>query len=201
MAEILSGTASVAGLLSLTLTTIQLSHAYISSVKSSTKTIKAYFGELELLKAVLQEFQKLAEDDDTSEYVSSLDVSQSDACQKELERLRAKLEKRSHGSSLSNSLGRLTWPFSEEEIARAMEALHRYRSSLDSVVSIGHIKLSNHMLSEVKHMRKEQHEQSAKVSYEWLSMTSPASNHKSARAKHLKGTSQWFLNSSALSHG
>lgn len=198
MAELLGGTASVAGLLGLTITIIQLSHKYISSVKSSTKTIKAYFSELELLKAVLQEFQKLVEDDDTSEYISLWDVSQSDACQKELERLNAKLEKRSHGSSLSKSLGRLTWPFSEEEIAGALTALHRYRSSLDSILSAGLFKLSNDMFSEVKNLRKVQHEQRAKVSYEWLSMTSPASNHKSARVKHSQGTSQWFLDSSVF---
>jgi ankyrin repeat domain-containing protein 50 len=198
MADPLSATASVAGLLALTITTIQLSHAYISSVKSSTKTIKAYFSELELLKTVLQEFQKLAEDDDTSEYVSFLDVSQSDACRKELDRLCAKLEKRSHGGSLSQSLGRLTWPFSEEEVLRAVEALHRFQSSLHSILSAGHLRLSSLVLSEVKHIREAQHELSAKVSYEWLSMTSPALNHKSARAKHLQGTGQWFLNSSAF---
>jgi ankyrin repeat domain-containing protein 50 len=198
MAEVLAGPASVAGLLGLTITTIQLSHAYISSVKGSTKTIKAYFSELELLKTALQEFQKLAEDDDTSEYLSLLDVSQSEACQKELERLHVKLEKRSRGSSLSKSLGRLTWPFSEEEIADAVKALHRYRSSLDSILSAALFKLSSHILSEVKHTRKVQHEQTTKVSYKWLSITSPASNHQSAQAKRLQGTGQWFLNSSAF---
>jgi ankyrin repeat domain-containing protein 50 len=189
MAEVLGGAASVAGLLGLTITTIQLSHAYSSSVKGSAKAIKAYLSELELLKTVLQEFQKLEEDDDNSKYLSSLDASQFHACRKELERLRAKLEQRSHGSSLSKSFSRFTWPFSEKEIVDAVKALDRFRSCFDSILSAASFKLTSHM-------QKVQHEQTTKFSYKWLSITSPASNHKSARAKRLQGTGQWFLDSS-----
>lgn len=91
MAELLAVPSAVAGLMSLTITVIKLSRGYISSVKTSKKTIQAYFSELELLKAVLLEFNTLAENPETSTFLSGVKAFESDACRQELQSLHEKL--------------------------------------------------------------------------------------------------------------
>lgn len=198
MAEILAATSAVAGLLSLTITTIDISNRYFTSVKNAPKRVKAFFEELQLLKNVLLEFKKLEDDDDTAEHAASLDLSLSDACQKELEGLCKRLEKQSHGNPVSRSLRRLTWPFSEDEMSRTVDSLNRYQSSLHRILSAGNFKLDARVLSEVKSIREAQDQLATKVSYVWLSSASPDSNHESARAKYSQGTGQWFLESPAF---
>ena len=198
MGEVLAASATIAGLLNLTITTLQLSHGYFPGVKNFTKTIERYFSELEQLKDVLEDYKALTDSGDTADFVSFFDTSQSEACWKELEHVRTKLEKQCHGSSFSKALSRLRWPFSEEEVSRTVEALHRHQSSLHRRLSARNLRVSSRVLSEVRHLREEQQKLSAKVSYDWLSDVNPEMNHLSARSKHSQGTGQWFLDSSAF---
>jgi ankyrin repeat domain-containing protein 50 len=193
MAEVLAVPSAIAGLLNLTITTVELSHRYFSSVKSAPKAVKAYFRELKQLKDVLLEFKKLALHPDTAQYISPVNATESEVCREELERLCAKLQKRSLGGTFSQSVNRLTWPFSEEEIARSVGALSRYQNSITAILNVGNLRLSAANLSAVKHLQELQIEDRAQVSYQWLSKLNPASNHHFARTKHSQGTGQWFL--------
>ncbi len=193
MAEILAASSAVAGLLSLTITTINLSHQYCSSVRGAPKTVKAYFGELERLKVVLLEFEKLAQHPETAHFVLPLNLADSKACQEELERLCSKLRKKSQNATFSQSLNRLTWPFSEEEIDRTVEALNRYQNSITAILSVSNLQLGAANLSAVKHLQELQLDERARISYQWLSNINPASNHHFARKRHSQGTGQWLL--------
>jgi hypothetical protein len=113
--------ASVAGLLSLTITVVDISHRYFSSAKNATKTVKGYFRELEALKLLLGDFKAV-----DSKGLSTATTTALEGCHSELERLRSKLQKRTTENSFSNAIHRLTWPFAEEETRHLIEVLGRF---------------------------------------------------------------------------
>ena len=194
MAEIALAS-SVAGLLSLAIQVADISHRYISSVKSSSKTIKGYFRELEVLKLVLRKFDDLAKDPNTATHFSSANITIVDGCREELENLRSKLHKRSTDATFSKSLNRLTWPFAEDETRRLVDLLHRYQASFHAVLSADHFKFSVETLTEIKKNTNEDAQEDLRTFLAWFSPATPTSNHVTARERHESMTGHWLLDS------
>jgi DNA replication protein DnaC len=194
MAEIALAS-SVAGLLSLAIQVADISHRYFSSVKSSSKTIKGYFRELEVLKLVLRKFDDLAKDPNTATHFSSENITVVDGCREELEDLRSKLHKRSSDPTFPKPLNRLTWPFAEDETQRLVAVIHRYQASFHAVLSADHFKLNVETLAEINKSTTEDAQENLRTLVAWISPANPTSNHVTAREKHESMTGRWLLDS------
>src|SRR6266516_705343 len=197
MAEIALAS-SVAGLLSLVIQVAEIRHRYFSSVNSSSKTIKGYFRELEVLKLVLRKFDNLAKDPLTATYFSSENITIVEGCREELEDLRTKLHKRSGDSTFPKSLNRLTWPFVEDETQRLVAVFHRYQASFHAVISAEHFKFHVESLAEISKSTNEDAQEKLRSLVAWISPANPTSNHVTARERHESMTGHWLLDSKAF---
>jgi hypothetical protein len=68
--EVVAAVSSVASLISLIVQITSLSSRYVSSMKSSSKTIKSYFNELETLNYVLRRYEELLREPRTAQHAS-----------------------------------------------------------------------------------------------------------------------------------
>jgi hypothetical protein len=194
MAEVaaaIGAAASAAGLLSLTIQVIQISQKYISSVRNTSKTIRNYFRELEIIRLVLQDFHSFVESNDGN--CASYTALQ--ACSEELECLRSKLDKRMDPSSSTNRFNRLTWPFAEDETKRLTEVLHRYQCSLHMLLTTQNHRLATSTLMAIDKVEARQEQEVKDRIVRWLQIGDPLVNHTAARDKHEPSTGDWFLNS------
>jgi len=140
MVEALGIASSIAGLLNLTITVMDISFRYISNVHGASKGISAYLQELADLKTLLIKLNELAQSPDTVDIFRDhsptlLSIVSIDRCQAEIERLRLKLEMQTKGKLLLSTFNRLFWPFAEEETRRLVETIHRYRSYFQTALS------------------------------------------------------------------
>ena len=127
MAELLSISSSIAGLLSLAISVSEKSYQYASTVRSASATIASYLRELSTLKTILFKLNELIKAPDATARLAKANTSLLSAmnineCQKELEMILGKLQKRSEGSVLSA----LAWPFMEHDIKKHISMLQRY---------------------------------------------------------------------------
>jgi NACHT domain len=183
--------ATVAGLLSLTITVIDISNRYFSNVKNATRIIKGYFRELEALKLLLVNFKALE-----SQGLPTATTTALEGCHSELERLRTKLQKRSSGNAFSNALHRLTWPFAEEETRHLVEVVHRYLDVFHAALSVDNIKLGSTTLEAVTRNETRAIYVERRRVLGWLSAANPYSNHTAARDKCGASTGGWLFESS-----
>jgi hypothetical protein len=140
MAEAAALASGIAGLLSLTITVIDISCGYMSKVNEASKSISMCLEELRCLKNLLNELDELAHSPATMDLfrdrapalISIVNVGQ---CQDEINKLRLRLEGKNKGSLLSKYWNRLRWPFAEEEIRGIVERLHGYRDMFHTALS------------------------------------------------------------------
>lgn len=180
--------ASVAGLLSLTITVVDISHRYFSSAKNTTRTVKGYFRELEALKLLLADLKALEVYDLPNATVTALE-----GCHGELERLRSKLQKRSTDSAFSTAIYRLAWPFAEEETRHLIEVIHRYLDIFNAALSSHNVRISRATLEAVRRVESRAIDIERGRILGSISNVNPFSNHTSARDKHDARTGQWFI--------
>ena len=95
--------ASVAGLLSLTITVIDVSHPYFSNENNAMRTIQENFKKLEALSLLVGDFKALDSQDFSTATSTALEGYQS-----KREQLRSKLQKRSSDDAFSKAVHRLT---------------------------------------------------------------------------------------------
>lgn len=189
MAELAAG-ASVAGLLSLTIALIEISHRYFSRLKNSTKTVKGYFRELEALQLLLSDFNTISTAHDSPSTVSAIN-----GCHAELEQLRSKLQKRTNDQAFSSALHRLKWPFVEEETQHLTETIHRYLSIFHASLSLENARITSTTLEAIQKVETRVLDTERKDLLRSLSTIDPHSNHVAARDKHTTTTGTWFLES------
>jgi uncharacterized protein (DUF2147 family) len=142
MADPLSITASIAGLLSLVISVTDTTFQYVTSARNASSTISALFQELQSLKAVLV---KLDEVSHTGEAIDNLQASKDgevvismldiETCSANLTKIQGKLKARMDESGSSKKLQRFIWPFLEDSTVQMVKQLHRY-------VDIFHVALS-----------------------------------------------------------
>lgn len=185
--------ATVAGLLSLTITVIEISHRYFSNAKNATRTIRGYFRELEALKLLLDDFKNIQ-----TQGFSTATTTALQGCHSELEQLRSKLQKRSSETAFSKAVHRLTWPFAEEETRRLIEVIHRYLDVFTAALSVDNIKLTTTTLETMTRNESRAIYMERRRVLSSLSMVNPYSNHTAARDKHGTSTGDWLLVSGAF---
>lgn len=183
--------ASIAGLLSLTITVLEISHRYFSGAKNATRTIKGYLRELEALKLLLGDLNAL----DSGGLSDATTTTALEGCHTELTRLRSKLQKRTGDNAFSSAIHRLTWPFAEEETRSLIQVIHRYIDIFHAALSVHQAKLSAATLEAMKRVEKRTIDVERRRLLSWLSLVNPYSNHTAARDKRGASTGQWFIDS------
>jgi len=140
MAEAIGIASGIAGLLSLTITVINVSYQYVSNARGASKSISAYLQELASLKTLLVKLDEIAHSLDTLEIFRELSpvllsITSIGQCQIVLDQLHSKLQKQSTGNLLLSRLNQLSWPFAEGETRRLIETIHRHRSTFETILS------------------------------------------------------------------
>jgi len=147
MADPLSISASVAGLVGLAISLTQVSYQYATSVKGSSKAWSSYMQELSALTSVLLRLQAArdVQDRESIPTVREPEVSktETDRCIHELQQLKTKLDDKLAKRGIVGKLGALVWPFSEAETQKKVEMLHRYNSIFSSALLADNLYVSS----------------------------------------------------------
>ena len=118
--------ASFAGLLSLVIQTTQISVDFASKVLGASKAQTEYMRELQAVKSVLEKLN----------HAAAVPPGSVESYTTQIERFKAKLEKRLAKNGPLSGLKNLTWPFEEGEMAKVVEMLHRLQGILHASLSV-----------------------------------------------------------------
>lgn len=132
----LSITGTLIAVVQITTSVISICYDYRSAVASASREVVQLTESLNSLKEVLESLLRLIETTKAGE-LSTVELLAKDggtlqSCQAELERLRGKLEPEKGWRKLRNSL---VWPLKEGEMRRALEALERWKSTMQLALS------------------------------------------------------------------
>jgi hypothetical protein len=132
----LSITGTLIAVVQITTSVISICYDYRSGVASASRDVVQITESLNSLKEVLESLLCLIETTKVGE-LSTVELLARDggtlqSCQAELERLRGKLEPEKGWRKLKNSL---VWPLKEGEMRRALEALERWKSTMQLALS------------------------------------------------------------------
>ena len=122
MAAAIGVVSGIASLVALSVQISQLSYNYISDVVNAPRTQKAYLQEVLALSEVLLRLDDAFRDSETIDGSPKRAPAVSEAivqkCMHQLGMQKVKLEQNRH---------RLTWPFHERDLKKAVDGMHRYR--------------------------------------------------------------------------
>lgn len=140
MAELIGVVSGVAGLVHLTLVVSQASHEYVQKVRNAPKTTLQYLREVLALSVVLLRLEEVLSLPGVATALSIdndlLPKSLIAECQKELESLKQKLQKRTTpGHGFKSRIQALSWPFEEKEMKHIVENLARWNSIFTSLAT------------------------------------------------------------------
>ncbi|KAG4254593.1 hypothetical protein FPRO03_06933 [Fusarium proliferatum] len=134
MAEALGIASGAAGLLSLAIEVTKLSYTYIASVRGAPKSLTSYIAELTTLTSVLLQLEDLIQAKRLNGKNNQTLSKALHDCQREVEHLRAKLEKKLSYGKFKAKMAALAWPLSESELLDKVNMLHRYNGILSSAL-------------------------------------------------------------------
>jgi hypothetical protein len=131
MADPLSISASVAGLLSLVIQVADGTYQYVSSARNASSTISSLLRELQALKTILVRLDDLTHSSQTehsgtdgdASIISMLDI---EVCREDLQEIYRKLNNKLDAKGSTKALHRLAWPFHEDKTLQMVAKLHRY---------------------------------------------------------------------------
>ncbi|VZI13447.1 unnamed protein product [Fusarium fujikuroi] len=154
MAEALGIASCAAGLLSLAIEVTKLSYTYIASVRGAPKSLTSYIAELTTLTSVLLQLEDLIQAKGfNSQNIQALSKALHD-CQREIEHLRAKLEKKLSYGRIKAKVAALAWPLSESELLDKVNMLHRYNSIFSSALQADNLTVAVATNKELRDIRQ-----------------------------------------------
>jgi Cdc6-like AAA superfamily ATPase len=192
--EAVAAVSSVAGLISLIIQITSLSSRYVSSMRSSSKTIKGYFDELETLNYVLRRYKELLTEPRTAQHAAgAVYADVLDNFKGELERLRSRLQKRSGENAFASSIQRLAWPIVEDKTRQLVETLARYRGAIVAMLGPDHFSLSVRIHDAVEKVQNSIDTMQYQNIVAWLDPLDQNYNQDIARGRHQHNTGDWIL--------
>jgi hypothetical protein len=136
----LSLAASIAALAGLVASVVSTTYAYGSSVIGASKAQKSFLKELQSLRQTLQQLDGVVADTEVSSpqypHVSAKLTSTVNYCQKDVEELQEKLQKKLDAGKIKRNINCLTWPLAESETLKTVETLGRYRGLFQLALNI-----------------------------------------------------------------
>lgn len=138
MADPLSVSASIAGLVGLAFSLSQVSYEFMTSVKGASRAWSSYMQELSALTSALLRVQAAREIQERNSVLAVREHQVSNAeiskCISELQELKNKLDGRLSKRGMAGKLGTLAWPFSEGDTKKKVDMLHRYHGIFSSAL-------------------------------------------------------------------
>ncbi|KAL9005496.1 MAG: hypothetical protein Q9188_001733 [Gyalolechia gomerana] len=140
MAEPLSITASVAGLVTLADVVFSRIFKYVQAVKGASKEISALSSEVGALHGILCNLHLVSRQLEAQLFSSAPRSHHIDACQLTLERLKAILDQDDTFSAQSQRVDRikrnLRWPFTSSEVKTLLAEIERHKASLGLALNV-----------------------------------------------------------------
>ncbi|CAI6332280.1 unnamed protein product [Periconia digitata] len=201
----LSFSASIAGLLSLTIEITRLTYEYVSGVKDAPKAAQNLLTETTAIENILRDLRnKVLLNSDVSAVFKSASMDHTarvqllDQCEGDLTSLLKDLERESGSSSTQRAAGllRLRWPFKEANLQDKLTRLRWFQSQLATLASHDTLMTSTLTLQEVQSWRGEAIHN---ATLEWLSPLDFASKQHDVLSRLHPGTVEWLIQSQEFS--
>lgn len=205
MAEPLSITSGIAGLITLGSEVLAAGYKYVNSVASAKDDIKSLVHETALLSTVLSQLISHSLSEETAQRSGSHTLVQQDvlhACEKTLRNIRSLIcdFELTGGNRRGNAVNSLLWPLKQQEISKNRERLGRLCAILRTAISIENTsnlrtlqqgqEWGNEAVRELARNADEMQEQKM---LDWLSTLDPTAKHTTATLLQQPGTYGWFL--------
>ena len=143
MADPLSISASIAGLISLTDTAFRRTFSYVMAVKDAPKEISALSSELGILYGLLNRLHLLICQLDNGAFHSAVQGHQLISCYRTLEKVKGILDKHDVSSfedeKVQNLKKRFKWPFSISDVKGLITEIERHKSTFNLALSADNI--------------------------------------------------------------
>ena len=135
--EAIGVVASIIAVIQLSQAVVTLCYAYQAGVKNAPKDMVRIIDEVKSLQSVLEQLVELIENADDATRSSILNLlctpdGPINKCMSELEGLR---EIVAPGSGLKETKRKITWPFKEKEIRRALDTIERQKATVSIVLT------------------------------------------------------------------
>ncbi|KEY74994.1 hypothetical protein S7711_01337 [Stachybotrys chartarum IBT 7711] len=219
MAEPLELVSGIAGIITLSVTVIDVCVQYYSGVAHAHENITNLTREIINLKSVLSSIhdnvvlrpQVIKAFDKTPSAILEQFTSASpdfvpasghallSECKATLERIHAKLIHGTSGGSTARKLRALAWPFSEKDVQKDVDRLHRCANIFQAMMVTDNLVLGAKMHSELQAARKEQQQwhlgETESDILGWLSPLDFESKHSAVASLRHPGTDEWFIGS------
>jgi len=205
MADPLSITSGIAGLVTLSTAVLAAGYNYVSSVLSAPEDLKSLVRETASLSAILSQFISHSLSNQEGQRSSSHTLLKQDVlrdCEDTLRNIQSLI----HDCELDskhrrkNAVNALLWPLKQKEIIKNRERLGRLCATLHSTISVE----SASTLRALEHEQKCGNEavrelarninglQEQKI-LDWLSVLDPTVKHTAITLLKQPGTGEWFL--------
>jgi hypothetical protein len=135
MADPLSISASIAGLMTIADVVIRNGYKYIAAVKHADKAVASLINEVNLLSGILHSLRNIAEglEGETNSFVSTTQVHHIESCYRTLRKISELLDKFELSKAkgfLNHAKQRLLWPLTQSETSDLAAEVERHRATL-----------------------------------------------------------------------
>ncbi|PVI05179.1 hypothetical protein DM02DRAFT_668413 [Periconia macrospinosa] len=200
----LSFSASIAGLLSLTIQITKLTYEYVSGVKDAPKAAQSLLAETTAIENILRDLRnKVLLNPDVSAVFKSASIDHSarvqllNQCEGDLASLLRELERVSTSTPKIPELLRLRWPFKEAAMQDKLTRLRWFQSQLATLASHDTLMTSTLTLQEVQSWRGEAIHN---ATLEWLSPLDFGPKQHDVLSRLHPGTVEWLIQSQEFVH-
>jgi hypothetical protein len=139
MAEVVGLTSGIVGLVSAVLSVSHISFEFVTKAKKAPASVSRYLQEILALSSTLLKVQDTLAFPAVVSAVSTekdlLPASLISECEKELETLRQKLQKRAARTGHISKLHALSWPFEEKETKDLVDRIARWNSIFGTIIN------------------------------------------------------------------
>ncbi|KAK5061461.1 hypothetical protein LTR84_008004 [Exophiala bonariae] len=196
MAELLGVASGVAGLVQLALVLSQASHEYVVKMRNAPKTTSQYLREVLALSHVLLQLEEVLSLPGVKTALTVdpdlLPRSLISECQKELDAVKQKLQKRSGPASGFRSRFRaLSWPFEEKEMKQIIENLSRWNNIFSSLATTCNLRISNGALVATQEKQNADDQRTAVL--DWIHPDTSAIDNSYILQNYCEDTCLWIL--------
>ncbi|KAL8781668.1 MAG: hypothetical protein Q9213_005885 [Squamulea squamosa] len=217
MADPLSVSASIGGLVTLADLVFSRIFKYVQAVKGASKDISALSSEVGALYGVLSNLRLLSLQLDEKNFHTTMRTHHIHACTQTLEKLREILDRDNTSSlplqTIESMKRKLRWPFSHSEVKTLLTEIERHKATLGLALNVDGISGFVQSLSlqsdirdsvdEIKTELKQRHEADTRIAISTQRQTilnsfgklDPSENQKIGLKLRQPGTGLWFLES------
>lgn len=214
MADPLSVSASISGLITLADIVFRRTYKYVKAVKKAPKEISALSAELGSLYGILSTLQLVSRQLEDETFDTSTRIHHVQSCFETLKHVRSILDKDDtsslHDQRLETLKRKLRWPFTSSEVKDLIAEIERHKATLGLALNVDcmsglvqALSRQDEVRSTVEGIRielKERHEAETRIAIDKerheilksLAKVDPRSNHNMSRKLRSPGTGLWL---------